>query len=631
MEGKSLSLRYLEKTLKKPGALFTVLMILGAINVPRAAAQTTPSGIPLSELERFVSEHAAERIGVKTAGAAIAAIKDGEIILNRTYGYAVQDQVETGADSVFEWGSGTKMLVWTSVMQLVEQKKLSLDTDIREYLPANFLKKLKYETPVTMYHLMHHNAGWEDRIIDLFYSSASAVPDLEGSLRAYEPAQIYPPGTVTAYSNFGVAIAGFIIERLTGQPFYEYVWDNIFNPLGMKDTSIHPLQADNPSVAGRRARIKGHNSGKKKPVPSPIERIYIGLYPAGSATGTVEDAAKFLSALMPAEGETCVLFRNNETLNEMLSTSYLFKEGFPGVAHGFFESYYAVKTLGHGGNTAAFSSLFTLCPEERFAFAVMTNQANETALCYNLTKAVFGEYEPPAVTGALPDARTLSGVYYTARKSETGFSNFVTSLSMFPVKAVDENTLNLGGAKLVQISPYVFKNTGGLEFLDMINLLAFEVKDGKAVRASVVLFDLLPASPGRMIAVWGSAIILILCVMYVIAALIIIIVSAVKDKKRKIAPNITRKLNIALYASVAAVVINNLIAAARLMSFAVYASITIHFVINIAYMIFAPVCAGFTLANRKKEPLKGRKIFSAFTMASSLSLAIVLLAWGFWR
>ena len=608
--------------------IMPVVLILGAA-MP-AAAQTTPSGIPLSELEQFVDEYAAGYIGTKTAGASVTAIKDGEIIFSRAYGYAIQDEAAIGGNPVLEWGSGTKLLVWTSVMQLVEQGKIDLNTDIREYLPENFLKKIKFDMPVTMYNLMHHNAGWEDFITDLFFSSASAVPNLEETLLATEPNQIYQPGTITAYSNFGTALAGYIVERLAGQPFYEYVWENIFNPLGMKDTSIHPLQADNPPIAEKRAGIKGHNPGKK-PAPSPVEKIYIGLYPAGSAMGTADDVAKFLSALMPAEGETSVLFKDNKTLNKMLSTSYSLREGFPGFAHGFIENFYAVKTLGHGGNTASFSSLFTFYPEERFALVVMTNQANETALCYKLTKAVFGEYEPPAIAEALPDARVLGGMYYMARKSETGFYNLISSLSMFPVKAIDENTLDMGGAKLVQISPYVFRNTGGLEFLDMINLLAFEVKDGKAKRASVVMFDLLPAGAGRIILVYGSAILLALCLLYVFAALIIIVAGAIKNKRKKIPSNKMKKLSIMLYISMAAAAINFLITAARIINFTTYASLLVHFIFNIAYIVFVPACIGFMIFNWKKEPLKSRRVFNAFTAASSLILAILLLVWEFWR
>ncbi|MCL2758755.1 MAG: beta-lactamase family protein, partial [Treponema sp.] len=444
--------------MKNTLSVLTALLLLFGLAIPSAAALETPSGIPISELEHFIDEYAAEHIGTKTAGAAIAVLKDGELVFNKAYGYAIQDETIATTDSVFEWGSATKLLVWTSLMQLVEQGKINLNNDIREYLPDNFLKKIKFDIPITMYHLMHHNAGWEDSMVNLFYSSPKNVPSLEKQLRENEPVQIYRPGTITAYSNYGTALAGYIVEYLSQKPFYQYVWENIFEPLGMFNTAIHPLQEDNPQIAERRGQIKGHSPGKDKPAPMKAERIYIGLYPAGSVISTAEDAAKFIAALIPAAGEASLLFNDIETLNKMLSNSYSFIDNFPGIAHGFIENFGAVKILGHGGSTAAFSSLFTFSKDERFALVVLTNQASETSLCYGLTKALYGEYEPPAVTEKFPDAANFAGWYAMARRPETGFTKLIMSaMMMFPAKAIDENTLDIGGAIFVQISPYVFK------------------------------------------------------------------------------------------------------------------------------------------------------------------------------
>ncbi|KUP21048.1 hypothetical protein AWJ19_27405 [Paenibacillus sp. DMB5] len=104
-------------------------------------------------------------------------------------------------------------------MQMVEQGKLDLRTDIREYLPEGFFRKLKYDEPITLLNLMHHNAGWQERYTDLFYRQEDDVPDLKEALRIAEPRQVYKPGTVLAYSNYGASLAGYIVERQSGQPF----------------------------------------------------------------------------------------------------------------------------------------------------------------------------------------------------------------------------------------------------------------------------------------------------------------------------------------------------------------------------------------------------------------------------
>ena len=624
-----------------------VIPFITASEDPRDITLTVPSGIPISELEQFIDEFAAEHIGLKTAGAAVAVIKNGELIFNKTYGYEVLDEKKALEDSVFEWGSATKLLVWTGVMQLAEQGKIDLNADIQNYLPPKFLRKLKYSTPVTMYNLMNHNAGWEDRLIDLFYARPETVPSLREALLSWEPAQVFPPGTVVAYSNFGTALAGFIVELVSGKPFYEYVRENIFEPLGMRDTAIHPLLADNPSVAERRGQIKGHIQRGGKPAVSKNERIFIGLYPAGSVTGTARDAAKFLAALMPLNES--VLFSDNKTLDEMLSVSLSFREGFPRFSHGFMEYYSAVRALGHGGNTVAFSSLFTFAPEERFGLVVMANQAGELAMCYDLTRALFGGYVPPEYSGDLPepaaeaisrgsppDAREFSGLFTMARRPKNGFTNLIMSLSFLPLKPVDETTLDLAGARFIQVSPYVFKNTGGFPPLDFIDFLFIETENGpegnSAIsRISIIFSDFLPVGTGRVIINMGSAILFVLCILYVFAAIIITITGAVKNRKKGVLCNLMKKLNIVLYMSTAAAVANNVILAIRALSFSVYASLSVHFIINIVYVIFVPVFIGFMLANRKKETAKASKVFNIFSMAASVIFAVLLVVWQFWR
>jgi len=614
------------------------LLILAIFTAQFATAFETPSGIPISELEQFIDNYAAEFINTKTAGAAIAVTKDGEVVFNKAYGYAIQDVSEVTLDSVFEWGSATKLLVWTSVMQLAEQGKIDLDKDIQEYLPKNFFKKLKYETPVTMYNLMHHNAGWEDGVVNLFYSNPKDVPSLEKQLRENEPRQIYKPGAIVAYSNYGTALAGYIVELISGLAFYEYVWENIFIPLSMNDTAIHPLQADNPSIAERRALIKGHVPGKEKLVPSAQERIYIGLYPAGSATGTASDAIKFLSALIPSENETSLLFNDNETLNKMLSVTLSFMDGFPRFSHGFMEHYSLVRALGHGGNTVAFSSLFTIAPHERFGLAVLTNQAGESSMCFGLTNALLGEYQPPLITEEYPDVSQFAGNYVFARKPQTGFTRLPMSMTILPLTTTeDKNTLNLSGAKFVQVYPYMFKNTGGLEALDIIEYVFFETtyyteQTSKVSRASILYFDLLPVNAGYfIITIIGSVILFTLCILFSVIALVIVIIGIIKAKKKQIRFNIAKKINIVLCSLMAAVTINNIILAGRALSFASYASLLIHFIINIIYIIFVPVCIGFMVKNWKSESSKASKVFFILSMVFSLIYAVLLLAWEFWR
>jgi len=598
-----------------------------------AVASTTPSGISLLELEDFVDKYAAEHIGSNTTGAVVAIVKDGEVVLNKAYGYAIQDEVYAEVDTVFEWGSATKLLIWTSVMQLAEQGRLDLDVDIRLYLPDGFLKKLKYDTPITMYNIMHHNAGWEERYLDLFYSNPGSFKDLESSLLIYEPAQINKPGSVVAYSNYGTALGGFIVECITGQSFYEYVWDNIFTPLGMSDTSIHPTQVDNPPIAERRSQIIGYVNDGEKLIPSKSERVYLGMYPAGSAIGTAEDAIKFVSALMPAPGESGVLFSKRETLDEMLSTSLYHETGIPFIAHGFWETEYSVRALGHSGNTDSFASNFTFAPDERFGIVVMTNQAGDIPMCYGLTRELYGRYMPSEYTGDMPDARELAGLYYMSRRPVFGFTKIMgVIMSMLPLEAVDGNSIIIANeAVYTQISPYIYQHSGENDFLGSLEYIHFATDNREVIYASTMSMYAFPMNNIDLVLLIGSGILIGLCVLYALTALIISIVGRVKNKKRGIESGIIKKLNVVLYSSIIAAIINNALLVYRAFPYPVYSSLMPHLILNIVYIIFTPVCVALIYFNRKKEPIKKSRVFAALTCVASVLLAALLVGWELWR
>ena len=264
--------------MRKVACMIVFILLFCSFPLTLLAAKNqefTPSGIAYSELEQYMDEYASKYIGRTTMGAVVGLVKDGELIVNKSYGYAdLENQVEITTDAVFEWGSATKLLVWTSVMQLVEQGQLDLEEDIQEYLPEGFLTKIQYDTPITMLNLMHHDAGWEDKYTDLFYLSAEKVKPLKDTLRISEPSQVRRSGEVVAYSNYGVALAGYIVERITGQLFYEYVNEKIFTVLDMKDTAIHPSQKDNVDVAAKRDSIHGYHVNHKGKVQSFKKRPY---------------------------------------------------------------------------------------------------------------------------------------------------------------------------------------------------------------------------------------------------------------------------------------------------------------------------------------------------------------------
>lgn len=200
--------------------MILLVAILGFLfpEIGFAEENSTPSGIPFSTLEDLVDEYVDDYIGKTAAGTSIVITKDDKILFSKGYGYAdIENKIKMNSKTtILEWGSISKLFVWISVMQLVEQGKINLHEDIKNYLPRNFLTKLRYDEPITMQHLMNHQAGFEDYVFDLGYRSKELVPSLEKSLKIAEPSQIYKPGEVVAYSNYSTSLAAYIVEQVSG-------------------------------------------------------------------------------------------------------------------------------------------------------------------------------------------------------------------------------------------------------------------------------------------------------------------------------------------------------------------------------------------------------------------------------
>ncbi len=400
------------KRLKNVMGFIMLLLILGQECSVLAAEDLLPSGVRTADLEEEIAQFVVDHNDT-TAGMAVAVFNQDEELLRKYYGYIdVEKQIIADENAVFEWGSATKLLVWVSVMQLYEQGKLDFNADIQEYLPENFLTNLKYDTPVTMLHLMNHNAGFQEVYPDLMTKDINAFADFEEALAAHKPAQIYPAGTVTAYSNWGAALAGLIVERVSGMSFYDYVHQNIFQPLGMEHSAVAMDLSDNRFVQEQRRLLQCYTKDKTL-IPDCF--YYITLYPAGMCTSTLEDFERFAKALLD---EDSALFQKKDTWQELFTpTAYYGTTKIPLNCHGFWSVLYGVQTFGHGGNTVGCSSYLLLDLVHGIGAVVMTNQANETIYNEDMMELIFGKFQRSlyAAEQPIPD-----GIYRTTRTVRKG-------------------------------------------------------------------------------------------------------------------------------------------------------------------------------------------------------------------
>lgn len=400
------------------------IILFGSVGITSYAAQQsmeegiTPSGISYSNIhvtiENYVEEHRETM-----AGMSVAVYDENGVIYKNNFGYAEKENGRpVDENTVFEWGSVSKLFVWISAMQLAEQGKLDLEEDICTFLPENFLKNLSYDKKITMLDLMNHQAGFQEMYAGVQTAYENEVIRLEEALSKHQPKQIYEPGTVTAYSNWGAALAAYIIQNISGMDYADYVHENILEPLAMEHTSIGATLQDNIWVKQQRENLVCYDiNGEKIPGKG---RYYLILYPAGSATGTIDDFVTFAQAITPNKKAPCPLFKKQETLELMYTaTSYYGESQVPNNYHGFFASQLGVETLGHGGNTFGCSSMLQFEPDSGMGMVVMTNQAHEQAYNYGMYELIFGKF-------------TDSGLAYTERKVPQGFISSARTVQVGP-------------------------------------------------------------------------------------------------------------------------------------------------------------------------------------------------------
>lgn len=402
------------------------------------------------------------------AGAAVAVVRDGEILALRGYGFAdVDGRVPVDASgTLFRPASISKLFTWTAVMQLVEAGRLDLDRDINDYL--DFRVTGLGGQPITMRHLMTHTAGFEESLQDLLVDDAGRLEPLGAMLRKRLPRPLHPPGAVPAYSNYGSSLAGYIVERISGLPFEQYVEQHIFAPLGMSDSTFR--QPVPEPLASRLSRGYVRASGK----PVPFE--FGSDVPAGALSATAADMARFMIAhlnggSLPDAGESSRILQP-QTVRQMHAVANRPAPGIDAMALGFYEqSRNGVRVIAHGGDLIAFHSELVLIPEAKVGLFVSFNSRGRDNFAYDLRTALFEGFmdryfpqpprtqsEPPQMTPeALQRTRAAEGTYELSRRAQSSLFSFVYVLSQQRAVMRSDGGLEMTGLRGLNGQPKVFR------------------------------------------------------------------------------------------------------------------------------------------------------------------------------
>ena len=448
-------------------ALLTALLLSFAAP---AAAQGTGEGMPVSpnqaqgptdaaELEAFLDDLFAKDMEENhIAGAAVAVVKDGQLFFAKGYGYAdVENKIPVDAEmTMFKIGSLTKLFTWTAVMQLVEQGKLDLDVDINTYL--DFSIPDSYPQPITLAHLMAHTSGFEDIHADLVaWDDANLAPRREW-LASHIPARVRPPGDVAAYSNYNAALAGYIVARVSGQSYSEYVQEHILTPLGMNSTTAqYPTP---PELRAQESTGYVYEDGYQI-VPQLLTPG--DVYPAGVMRASTTDMARFMIMHLQdgfyGDAATEIRILEEATARQMHGTLFAPHPNILGNAYGFFEfSDNGQRVIGHSGSGEPMESMLLLLPDQNIGVFVAYNSLGAGELNrqhWGFQRAFFDHYYPaPAVEPIQPPADFAAQADRFTGAYKWTMSSYTTLEKYFALMGPTIYVTNPGDGTLVLESPY---------------------------------------------------------------------------------------------------------------------------------------------------------------------------------
>ena len=376
-----------------------------------APAQADAAGLEdVAAFGQFVDQFFQQAVAnQEIPGGVISVVKDGEVFFKGGYGYADLEQ-QRPADpdqTLFRVASLSKLLTATAAIQLSEQGLIQLDDDIAPLL--DFAIDNPFPTPITWRHLMLHTDGFSKRRIGLAARTAAEQTPLGDYLATHMPPVEWPPGQLYSYSSHSIALLGYLIERVSGQPFNQYIDENILQPLAMQRSTF----AQPPAAALRPHLATGYQ--KRKGQFEPVPYLYLNIYPAASLQATATDMAHFMLAHLQAGGYQGQQILQPETVQQMHTIHFRHHPRLPGTSYGFHQRYAnGLNTLGHLGSLRGYSSALMLIPAQNIGIFISANSFS--GVHDQFLEAFYERYFPaesPSTESVYKpdDLSRLTGVY----------------------------------------------------------------------------------------------------------------------------------------------------------------------------------------------------------------------------
>jgi CubicO group peptidase (beta-lactamase class C family) len=456
--------------------------------VPRQGAHALTKEDVEAWLDGFIP-YALQRGDI--AGAVVAVVKDGHLVLGKGYGYAdvaARKPVDP-EKTLFRAGSISKLFTWTAVMQLVEQGKLDLDKDVNSYL--DFKLPARGGKAITLRNLMTHTPGFDEVVRALIVNDPRYLVSLGDVLKHRVPPLVTVPGTTPAYSNYGAVLAGYIVQNVSGESFDNYIEQYIFQPLGMQYATFRqPVPSELQLFMSRGYKVASDD-------PKPFEILTIA--PAGSISISGADMAHFMIAHLQngAFGSNRIL--QEATAVRMHGTASTMIPPLNRMLLGFYENNInGRRVISHDGDTVWFHSELDLFVDDNVGLYLSLNSVGKDGAAYAIRPMLFklfsDRYFPGAPEEGQVDAATarqhaqlIAGRYIVSRRSHTSFLALSNLLGQTKVMANSDGSIESPEfkgpedelKKWREIAPFVWRNINGSD------RLAAKVENGRVTRFGV--------------------------------------------------------------------------------------------------------------------------------------------------
>jgi len=497
----------------RPHFLVALVWLLSAIAWAQDAEQhlspisATQTGIPpldRADLEAWLDGFFPYALANgDIAGAVVVVVKDGEILLKKGYGYsdlATHTPVDPD-NTLFRPGSVSKLFTWTAVMQLLEQGKLDLDAQINQYL--DFEIPPRDGVPATLRQILTHSAGFEEQIRGLISMREDELMPLDAALKRWTPKRIHVPGRTPAYSNYATALAGYIVERVAGERFEDYIERHIFAPLGMDTSSFRQ-----PLPAGLQGNMSKGYARASDGQAQPYE--FISLAPAGALAATGTDMARFMMAHLGQGRYANARILEAHTAHMMHTSGQATVGPLNQMMLGFYETTLNHhRAIAHGGDTRWFHSDLQLFLDDDVGLFVSMNSAGRDGATAHIRSALVrgfaGRYFPvaPIPQPRMPEdeaerhAQQIAGRYLSSRRADSSLMSLAYLLRPIKVSAAADGSIRVDAMRSAAGTPRIWREIAPWLWQDATSAdrLAADVVDGKVVRfgvepyAAIMLFE----------------------------------------------------------------------------------------------------------------------------------------------